>query len=141
MNQNLLAVGGSALVGAVVGALILIALTPRDNFCKETKNHCIVVSVDAPTNTIDVNNDPLGKHGPGHKIRWSISNGPSQQFTFPDKGIVFRSPNFKCQRDEADAHLFECKDDPGLKGEYKYTVTLIGGSPNPAPYDPIIIDN
>jgi hypothetical protein len=130
MNRSLL----RALLGAVVGAPILIACqTPTQvavgDFCAETGNHCIVVSVSA--GNVIVDNDYLRKHGAG-KVRWRIENDNEQKFKFPPGGIAFRDSDggtkvFTCDLDKNSALFYICQD-PGTKGEYKYTVTVTDGS-------------
>jgi hypothetical protein len=152
MNRSLL----RALVGAVAGAPILIACQApialaTEDFCGETGNHCIVVTVDPVKNAIAVDSDELHKRGPG-KIRWRIENDSTQNqnFIFPADGIAFSASDGgttvfdDCHIVKSDAHLFVCRDSTGKPGRYKYTVkvTVPNGSNNlPPPYDPIIVNN
>jgi len=98
--------------------------------------------VDATANTIVAVPDTLRKPRGDKPIRWKIINAYGQTFEFPPTGgIVFLTGNFQCRRDDSDHQSFLCSDEDGIKGDYKYTVTVTGGSPNPPPYDPHVVNN
>jgi hypothetical protein len=145
-----------ALLGAIAAAPILIACsTPKQtpppvtgtDFCAELGNHCVVVTVVDADTTIDVDNEYLRKHGNG-KIRWRLENDPNtgQHFKFPDAGIAFKSSDYgtevftNCNVLGSAAILFVC-DSGDRVGEYKYTITVTGGSTNPPPLDPHVVNN
>jgi hypothetical protein len=143
MNRSL----WRALAGAVASAPILTGcqtspLASDDTFCAKPAHHCVNVLVDATANTIVAVPDTLRKPRGDKPIRWKIINAYGQTFEFPPTGgIVFLTGNFQCRRDDSDHQSFLCSDEDGIKGDYKYTVTVTGGSPNPPPYDPHVVNN
>lgn len=149
MNGSLLRVPGGASVGALVAALVLSATyasTAQAFDCTLPKHHCIKVTVDAATNKLVVDADPLTKKGQGHHIHWIVDNDPGQAYTFPANGIAFSSHDggaqefTNCGVDPSNAHVFHCDSPKGARGSYKYTVT-VSGNPRPSPLDPHVVNN
>ena len=149
MNWRDFTAGGTALTGVLAGALVLsasYAQTAHAFDCTQPKHHCIKVTVDASTNTLSVDADPLRKKGPGHHLHWIVDNDPGQSYTFPSNGIAFSNGDggaqefTNCKLDPNDAHVFHCDDPKGARGTYKYTVT-VSGNPKPGALDPKIINN
>lgn len=75
-------------------------------------------------------------------IVWEIVNQTGQTYAFDrHNGIVFPTDsnrNFDCHV-EASGTRFSCKN-RGDRGEYKYTVNLVG-APTVAPLDPWVVNN
>lgn len=144
MNRSSFALAGAARAGALAGTLVLsvcYAQSVQALDCTLPKHHCIKVTVDAATNTLSVDADPLTKKGPGHYLHWILDNDAGQSYTFPSNGIAFSSTEFtNCNRDPANAHVFHCDDPKGMTGSYKYTVT-VSGNPNPPKLDPHVVNN
>ena len=147
MNLHpLLVVTRSGLVWAsalVLGAAYVPVARAFD--CTLPKHHCIKVTIDAATSTLNVDNKTLTKKAePGHVMHWLIDNGSGQAYAFPVRAIVFSSNNggntkFRCKPEPGNAHVFQCEDD-GIKGTYDYTVTVTGG-PLPIHLDPRVVNN
>src|SRR5271165_4456566 len=117
MNRTLVTVS-TGVVGLVAGAVVTyFALSGQAEWCAMSKHHCIVVTVDA-ANTIDVETDPLGKKGSGHRIRWIIP--ADQPFSFPSNGIVFATPGeFNCPPPNpppSTPNMIQCDDPNGTPG-------------------------
>ncbi len=138
---NLAAIAWAGALSGTLGAGASYAqplnCTPPD--------HCIKVTVDASTHKLDVDTEPLRKRGPGHRVHWTLVNGPGQSYAFGADAITFSSSDggaqvFMCKLDPKDVHVFHCHDSTGKRGTYKYTVT-VRGNPNPVPLDPHIINN
>ncbi len=114
--------------------------------CTLPKHHCIKVTVDEDTNKLVVDADPLTKKGPGHFIHWILDDEPSQSYTFPANGIAFSTSDggadefANCGPDPGNARVFHCESPKGEKGNYKYTITVVG-IPKPSPLDPHVINN
>jgi len=149
MNRSVFTVAEIALVGALAGGLVASACyaqTAPAFDCTLPKNHCIKVTVDASTNTLSVDADPLRKKGPGHHLHWIVDNDPGQSYSFPANGIAFANSDggaqefTNCKLDPKNVHVFHCDDPKGTKGSYKYTVT-VSGNPQPRPLDPQVINN
>jgi hypothetical protein len=76
------------------------------------------------------------------EIVWEIVNQTGQTYAFDrNNGIAFSADpnrNFDCHV-EASGGRFSCKN-RGDRGEYKYTVNLVG-SPTVAPLDPWVVND
>jgi hypothetical protein len=147
MDRSIFAVPGILSACALAATLVLTAAyapSVQAFDCALPRHHCIKVTVDAATNTLAVDADPLSKKGTGHQVHWVLDNEPGQSYTFPATGIAFSGSGARvftnCGVDPANAHVFHCADPTGTKGTYKYTVT-VSGNPRPPALDPRVINN
>ncbi len=152
MNRTLLTIVGSALVGAVIGALVLHAYGPAPLppppppslttatiiNCGTPGIHCIKVFFYGAKKKLQVNNTHLYKTGTNQTIYWFLDNSTNPSFTFPSDGIAFTSSEgmqefTNCAVDSTGL-IFSCFDATGTALDeqegypYKVTVTNSAGA-------------
>ncbi len=128
------------LVGAAVaGCSFNPIATAQDLDCRNAADCRVRVSVNcSPACAAAVDHERVfGKRN--GDIVWELQN---QAYSFNrTNGIVFSSDsqgNFRCQV-EANGRKVQCSN-RGDRGEYKYTVNLVG-SPSVGPLDPWVVNN
>jgi hypothetical protein len=111
-----------------------------------SNNHFISVTVGPGAGgalEIKVDNKEMDIHGPDQVIFWTMDNAMGQSYTFPDKGIAFKTDDgkkeFDCARQTA--VKFKCKDLFTKRNtKFEYGITL-DGSPRVPPRDPWVVNN
>ena len=165
MNGSFVNIAGGVVLGAVAAVLALkfvgpaAAAHPR-TFCEKAKQHCIKVTVDSKS-VVQVDAEPLTKHGKNHTIHWIIDNDDNQNYTFPATGgIVFPGADKKGNKDGGDQEfppcypdigndpnglIFACDDYDGTPSAsangYFYVVTVVDANGNKYKSDPHIVNN
>lgn len=77
------------------------------------------------------------------KLTWTIPTGVAYKFDSVDGIVVLDIPvgEFTCGPSGSDGKTFECKNQHGAFGVYKYSVHLIGADSTSLRLDPMIIND